>query len=568
MNDIKTIKWIFRKTKSQSFNFILLNILNIVYSALSIYLIAVSKNIIDSAISQSIKGLERYIAELIIISLIEIALKAIIMSITTVSTSKLEINFKQNVLDTIIKRNYTQITKLHTGELMTRLVSDVNIVIDTLMSLIPDILSLLTKLICSVILLFRINKEFVGVLLIGGVSLFIIINLFRPFLKRIHKKIQEASSIVRLLFKEIFENLIVIKIFQTEDVILKKSKELQNKRYDIIMKRKRLSVLSELGFSVIFKATYLYALIWCSYNVILKKITAGSLTSVLQLITQIQVPIIELSTSFQGIFGMLASAERIIELENMKPDTIEKEIDAVELYDNLKSITLKDVNFKYKNKEIFKNVDFEVKKGEIVAIYGESGIGKSTLLKMILGIIEKQSGDIYFSLNNGQKQDINTDTRNMFTYVPQGKFVLTGTIRENITFVNKDITEEELEQALEVSNCKKFINELKDGLETVISERGSNLSEGQIQRLAIARAIASNAPILILDEITSSLDSNTEKEVLNNIKNLKNRTCIIVTHRNSISDICNREFVVENMTVVEKERNIEDGRNTDTVTNN
>ena len=566
MNDIKTIKWIFRKTKSQSFNFILLNILNIVYSALSIYLIAVSKNIIDSAISQSIKGLERYIAELIIISLIEIALKAIIMSITTVSTSKLEINFKQNVLDTIIKRNYTQITKLHTGELMTRLVSDVNIVIDTLMSLIPDILSLLTKLICSVILLFRINKEFVGVLLIGGVSLFIIINLFRPFLKRIHKKIQEASSIVRLLFKEIFENLIVIKIFQTEDVILKKSKELQNKRYDIIMKRKRLSVLSELGFSVIFKATYLYALIWCSYNVILKKITAGSLTSVLQLITQIQVPIIELSTSFQGIFGMLASAERIIELENMKPDTIEKEIDAVELYDNLKSITLKDVNFKYKNKEIFKNVDFEVKKGEIVAIYGESGIGKSTLLKMILGIIEKQSGDIYFSLNNGQKQDINTDTRNMFTYVPQGKFVLTGTIRENITFVNKDITEEELEQALEVSNCKKFINELKDGLETVISERGSNLSEGQIQRLAIARA--SNAPILILDEITSSLDSNTEKEVLNNIKNLKNRTCIIVTHRNSISDICNREFVVENMTVVEKERNIEDGRNTDTVTNN
>lgn len=553
MNDIKTIKWIFKKTKSQNFNFILLNVLNIIYSALSIYLIVISKNIIDSAVSGSIKQLERYIIELIIISLLEIALRAIIMSITIVSTSKLEISFKQNVLDTIIKRNYGQITKLHTGDLMTRLVSDVNIIIDTLMSLIPDILSLLTKLICSVILLFRINKEFVVVLLVGGLFLFIIVNLFRPYLKKVHKKIQEASSNVRLFFKEVFENLIVIKIFQTEDIISKKSKELQNKRYDIIMKRKKLSVLSEIGFSVIFKLSYLYALIWCTYNVFLKKVTVGSLTSILQLISQIQIPIIELSTSFQGIFGMIASAERIIELENMKQDTIEKEINAVTLYNDLNSITIKDLNFKYKNKEIFKNVNFEVKKGETVAIYGESGIGKSTLLKLILGIIEKQSGDIYFSLNDGTKQEINNDTRCMFTYVPQGKFILTGTIRENITFVNKDISDEELDQALEISNCKSFINELKDGLETKISERGSNLSEGQVQRLAIARAIVSNAPILILDEITSSLDKKTEKEVLNNMKKLKNRTCIIVTHRNSISDICNREFVVEDMTVVEKE---------------
>ena len=387
--------------------------------------------------------------------------------------------------------------------------------------------------------------------------LFIVVNLFKPFLKRVHKKIQQASSNVRLFFKEVFENLIVIKIFQTEDVISKKSKELQYKKYDILMKRRKLSILSELGFDIIFKISYLYALIWCTYNLYLKRITMGGLTSVIQLITQIQIPIIELSTSVQGIFSMIASAERIIELENIKEDKIENPIDSETLYNNLKSIKLEDVNFTYKNKKIFKDANLEVNKGEIVAIYGESGIGKSTLLKLILGIIEKQSGDICFLLNNGDKQAINNNTRNMFTYVPQGKFILTGTIRENITFVNENISEEELNKALEVSNCKSFIEGLEEGLETNIGERGKNLSEGQIQRLAIARAIASNAPILILDEITSSLDRVTEKEVLNNIRKLKNRTCIIVTHRSSISDICDREFVVEDMAI--KERDKENG---------
>lgn len=147
---------------------------------------------------------------------------------------------------------------------------------------------------------------------------------------------------------------------------------------------------------------------------------------------------------------------------------------------------------------------------------------------------------------------IHNDTRSMFAYVPQGKFILSGTIRENISFVNPEATDDDLIEALQVSDCKKFVEELPDGLETKIGERGSGLSEGQLQRLALARAIVSKAPILILDEVTSSLDSNTEAQVLHNIKNLKNRTCIIVTHRNSISKICDREFVVENQSIKEK----------------
>ena len=178
-------------------------------------------------------------------------------------------------LQTILKKNYEKIAKLHSGELMTRVVSDVNIIIETLVSLIPDILSMVARLICAIILLFQISKEFVIILLIGGVVLFVVVNLFKPYLKRIHKKLQEASSNVRLFFHEVFENLIVIKIFGAEEVISQKSLELQKKRYDIQMKRRSLSIASGTGFNIIFQVSYLYALIWSSYHLYLKNITVG-----------------------------------------------------------------------------------------------------------------------------------------------------------------------------------------------------------------------------------------------------------------------------------------------------
>jgi len=552
LKDVKNLKWIFSKTKSQSLNFIILNLINIIYSILSIRLILISKYIIDSAALGAILELKKYVVQLIIISLTEIALKSILNSIDAVTRAKLEMSFKQDVLNTILNRNYEKISKIHSGELMTRIVSDVNIIIDTLVSLIPNVLSMLTKLICAVILLFQISKEFAEFLLVGGVILFIVVNLFKPYLKNIHKKVQESSSNVRLFFKEVFDNLLVIKIFRSENVMNEKAMELQKEKYDIQMKRRTISIASSTGFNTIFQVVYLYSLIWSSYNLYLNNITVGGLTSIVQLITQVQIPIIALSRSFQSMFAMFGSSERLIELEKIEEDKILNPIDRDNLYNNLKSIVVENVDFTYKNKKILNQANLEVKKGEIIAIYGESGVGKSTLLKVILGIIEKDCGNVYFSLNDGNVQNIGDDTRNMFAYVPQGKFILSGTIRENLSFVNKFVTEEEIEEALKVSNCKKFVDELPDGIDTTIGERGSGLSDGQLQRLSLARAIVSKAPILILDEITSSLDSKTEEEVLENIKNLKNRTCIIVTHRNTISRICDKEYIIENLNISEK----------------
>ena len=554
MKDTKTIKWIFNKTKSNLLNFILLNVINIIYSFLSIYSILISKNLIDAATNGTSTELKAYILQLILVAILAITLRAILASIDAVTRAKLEINFKQNILETILKRNYEKITKFHSGDLMTRIVSDVDIIIDTLVSLIPSILSMITSLICAIILLFQISQQFVGILLLGGIILFVVINLLKPYLKNIHKKVQEANGNVRLFFKEVFENLLVIKIFQAENPILKKCDELQHKKYEIQMKQRSLSSASNTGLNAIFQIVYIYALVWSAYLLFKKNITVGGLTSIVQLVTQIQVPIISLSRCVQNVFNMIGSAERIIELENIEKDIIVDEIDSNQLYDNLDSIVIENVDFTYKNKKIFKQINLTVTKGQNIVIYGESGIGKSTLLKLILGIIKNDTGHIYFKLKDGSKQSINVDTRNMFSYVPQGKLILSGSIRENITFVNPNISDDDLDKALEISCCKSFIDQLEHGLDTKIGERGKGLSEGQLQRIAIARAIASKAPILILDEITSSLDSKTEEAVIQNIKNMKDITCIIVTHRNGVSKLCDKEYIVENKNMREKDK--------------
>lgn len=554
MKDIKTLKWIFSKTKSTRLNFILLNVINIIYSFLSIYLILISKHVIDSATTGTIHELKMYMIQLILVAFVAIVLRAMLASIDAVTRAKLEIHFKQNILENILHRNYEKIAKFHSGDLMTRMISDVNIIIDTLVSLIPNILSMLTKLICATILLFQISRQFVSILLLGGLILLIVINLFKPYLKNIHKKVQEASSNVRLFFKEILDNLIVIKIFQAESPILDKSYELQHKKYRKQMKQRTIHIASSTGLNTVFQVVYIYALVWSAYQLYRKNITVGGLTSIVQLVTQIQSPIISLSRSIQNVFHMIGSAERIIELEKIEEDVICHEIDRDKLYDSLDSIVVENIDFNYKNKCVFKHLNLKVKKGENIVIYGESGIGKSTLLKLILGIIQKDSGEIYFNLKDGNKQFINTDTRNMFSYVPQGKFILSGTIRENITFVNKTISDEDLQEALEVSCCNSFIEQLEEGLDTKIGENGAGLSEGQLQRIAIARALVSKAPILILDEITSSLDSKTEEDVIHNIKNLKNITCIIVTHQNSIAKLCDKEYIVENKNIREKDK--------------
>lgn len=201
---------------------------------------------------------------------------------------------------------------------------------------------------------------------------------------------------------------------------------------------------------------------------------------------------------------------------------------------------------------ILDNTSLKVNKGDFVAITGISGIGKSTLLKLLLGVFNVKGGNIELKLQNGVLP-VDKHTRKLFSYVPQGNMLLSGTIRDNLTFINTNASESEIEEAVRISCADEFINELPDGLNTVIGEKGMGLSEGQVQRLAIARSMLSESPVLLLDEATSALDEETEKKFLTNLKKLKDVTCIIVSHKKAALEICNKYVRIENSKIISEE---------------
>ena len=220
-------------------------------------------------------------------------------------------------------------------------------------------------------------------------------------------------------------------------------------------------------------------------------------------------------------------------------------MDAEKDYENLELIGFENVSFGYGRDEILDSASLSINKGDFAVIGGISGIGKSTLLKLLLGVISPQSGDIYLKIN-GERLPVGKHSRPIFSYVPQGNLLLSGTIREAVIMVCPDATDEEIMRAAEISCAADFIRQLPDGLDTYVGEKGLGLSEGQVQRLAVTRAILSDAPIILLDEATSALDEETEARLLQNIKAMANKTCIIISHKRAAFDVCNKKIFIEN----------------------
>ena len=284
-------------------------------------------------------------------------------------------------------------------------------------------------------------------------------------------------------------------------------------------------------------------------HVIKGLITVGVLTAMLQLVGQVQAPFKNLSSVIPQYYSMIASAERIIEIEQLadEPELNHGLVDCNKIYDNLSEIIFDNVSFAYDDEEILKSLSYSIKKGEFVSIFGRSGIGKSTLLKLLLGIIIPDKGSITLLLNDGEKIPVDKSTRKLFAYVPQGNLILSGTIRENIAFSKKVQDDKVIIECAKTAEIWDFIKGLPKGLDTPLGEKGLGLSEGQVQRLAIARALYHGSPVLLFDEATSALDEKTEAAILKNIKSLKKITCIIVSHRKTILEICDKSIYIEEL---------------------
>ena len=377
-------------------------------------------------------------------------------------------------------------------------------------------------------------------------------QIFRKQLKALHKKVQETDGETRSFVQELVINLLAVKAFSVEDKMRENADELQEKNYKARIKRRNFSIVTNAGLGAVFNVGSVFAIFFGAYKILMGAMTYGTVTAMIQLVNQVQVPFASLSGVMPQYFSMIASAERIMELDNL-PDEVDynsRDFDRNKIYSSLKSIHFENISFKYDRDIILNHTSLVIHKGDFVAIMGISGIGKSTLLKLLLGVFNVQDGNIYINCTD-DRIPVDKHTRELFTYVPQGNMLISGTIRDNLTFVNDDVTDSEIEEAVRISCAKQFIDELPMGIETVIGEKGLGLSEGQVQRLAIARSILSKAPILLLDEATSALDEETEKQFLTNLREMSNVTCIIVSHKKAALEICNKHIQINNGKIVE-----------------
>ena len=429
----------------------------------------------------------------------------------------------------------------HSGDYCNRMTSDVEVVNTFLLSVIPDAIATFIQLLAASFLLLRLEPT-LALLALTITPVFILLArlLARP-LREAATKIQSLKGENLSLSQESIQNTITIRAFQQQDGICGKLSALHGSLLFWTMRRAKLSSLSGTIQSISWSATYLLSLLWGVSRLTQNAITYGSIAAYLQLVTQIQGPLRRLAAQIPQLIATSASIGRLFEILDMPEEILAKETHA---FSGPYGITLQDVCFAYHDKEkVLDKINVVVKPGFMTALIGPTGAGKSTIVRLLLGLVEPQSGSILLKGPDGVSWPVGAYTRGAFTYVQQGNTAISGTIADNLRMARPTATIEEIETVLKQACAWDFVAALPNKTEARIGEQGIGLSEGQQQRLSIARALLRQAPILILDEATSALDKKTEAQVLLNIQSaLEGRTCLVITHRSAALKLCHRVY--------------------------
>lgn len=536
--------WIVKNGKNSFGTIALLTFLSVVISLVQVRFATASKDVIDVATKTKEGVFEVSFLVLIALLLVRLLLQIIVSYVDVHASSRLEISLKRRIFKVLIGKEYLSVSKYHSGELLNRINSDVSVIVGGIIAILPSAALFLTSIIGAFFVLFNIDSTLAIIILCVGPIVAIGARIYSTKYKEMHKKCQEYDGKTKSFMLEILQNLLVVKSFGSEKIVLDRSEELQQKSYKLRVKRVTVSLFAQVGVFLIFNAGYYFALGYGAFRLSTGALTYGDVMAILALVNQIQTPFKSISSLIPQAFAVSASVERILELEDLKDEPEgTRELDTG-LYNDLEEIIYDNATFSYSNDSVVSGINMHIKKGDCVVIAGESGAGKSTAIKLLLGIMKADSGRIYIKGRFGEI-DVGKETRPLFAYVPQGNLILSGTIRENICFGHKGVKDEDVIKACQIAQIWDFVKGLDMGLDTILGEKGLGISEGQAQRISIARALLHNAPILLLDESTSALDSDTERALLFAIREMTDKTCVIVSHKKAAFDICDSVIHIE-----------------------
>lgn len=541
----RTLTWIFSQVRQRIPAILLMTGAQVTNALLAVYFALGTRGVIDSATSGDMQLFwQACIKQAAIIAGILLS-TTLLRHLRDRLHADLERDWKRRLLHGLLHGDYAAVSSYHSGELLNRLNNDVNRVNDGVLSIVPNAAAMVTRLIAAVVVLGLLDGRVMLVVVALGAVVLVATAMMRRRLKQLNKQVSALDGKVSGFLQESMEKLLMVQTMDVGDEVERRADVLLTDRYEIQRKRKNVSLVTNTGISLMAHGVSFLALCWCAWQMLHGRMSFGSLTAVTQLVGQLQAPFVNLSGVMPQYIAMLASAERLMELEEIQGEPAPVEEEPAHLYERMDAICADRLTFAYDRDRVLEDAAFALPKGSFAVITGPSGIGKSTLLKLLLGVYKPESGGLHLACGE-EKVELDRSTRRLFAYVPQGNLLLSGTLRENMTIVRPEATEAEIRQAIYVSDMEDVLAQLPQGLDTVIGESGAGLSEGQAQRLAIARAVLGGAQVLLLDECTSALDAQTEQRVLERIRALPGRTCIAVTHRPAAVALCDWQLRVNN----------------------
>ena len=529
-------KWLWRAWRGNQLQAILnaaIGLLSVVVSLAQVWAV---QHAIDVASGHTEGSIYWSVGVMALLVLCGFALRICSIWVRNILGIKAQNRMQQRMLDRILRSEWTGKESHHSGDVLNRLEQDVGTVVSFLTETIPNTISVVAMFVGAFLYLFSMDKVLAFVI-VGIIPVFVLLSkLYIGQMRRLTRQVRDSDSKVQSVLQETIQHRMLIKTLESDSIMVDRLESTQSELRHRVVRRTAFSVVSNFILNAGFSVGYLIAFLWAALRMSDQTLTFGGMTAFLQLVNRIQGPARDLTRLAPVFVGVFTAAERLMELEE---NPLEEQGDPIPLTAPC-GVRLEHITYAYDDGDsnVIEQLDFDFYPGSCTAVLGETGAGKTTLIRLILALLHPNEGKVIL-YNQQEQKELSPLMRCNFVYVPQGNTLMSGTIRDNLRLGKLNATEEEIKTALEMS-CASFVMELPDGLDTVCTEAGGGLSEGQAQRISIARALLRNRPIMLFDEATSALDPETERQLLHNILSNHDKTVIFITHRPAVVDYCDQ----------------------------